>query len=273
MEGIADYEFIRPLGEGNHGSFFLAAKPPRLPIHAQHVAVKVLAGRATDEVFRRATKELRAFAAVRSPYLVSLYDAGQQEGVFYYAMEYCPLGSLAVPARPLSRAEVLRAVEHAALAVHALHEAGMVHRDIKPANVLLHESGAKLSDLGLAQLLQPGLTMSAMGPVGSVEFMDPALLKGGRPSRASDIWSLGATLHRGLTGSGLYGELAGGDALLALRKVLSSEPALDPSLDASAAALVSRCLSADPDERPESAAEVAAEIAALAGHEPPPRPA
>ena len=108
------------------------------------MAVKVLAGRATDDVFRRATKELRAFAAVRSPYLVSLYDAGQQDGVFYYAMEYCPLGSLAAPVQQMSRAEVFRAVEHAALAVHALHEAGIVHRDIKPANVLLYDGGAKL---------------------------------------------------------------------------------------------------------------------------------
>ena len=95
--------------------------------------------------------------------------------------------------------------------------------------------------------------MSAMGPVGSVEFMDPALLRGGRASSASDIWSLGATLHRALTDSGLYGELAAGDALLALRKVLSSEPAIDPSLDTATTALVARCLSTDPEQRPKRA--------------------
>jgi serine/threonine protein kinase len=103
-----------------------------------------------------------------------------------------------------------------------------------------------------------------MGPVGSVEFMDPALLTGGRASRASDVWSLGATLHRGLTGTGLYGELSDADALLALRKVLSSEPVIASSLDRDAATLISRCLATDAEQRPQSAAEVAAGISALA---------
>ena len=56
-------------------------------------------------------RELRAFAQVNSPYLVRVYDAVLQDS-FLYAMEYCPLGSLAAPARPLSRGEVLRAVAH-----------------------------------------------------------------------------------------------------------------------------------------------------------------
>ena len=253
MQGIADYTFVQSLGEGNHGTFHLAVTPARLPISAEFVAVKVLSGRASDEVFRRATKELRAFAAVRSPYLVSLYDAGQDQGAFYYAMEYCPLGSLASPTQALTRPTVLRAVEHAARAAHALHDAGVVHRDIKPANILLHESGAKLSDLGLAQLLEPGPTMSAMGPVGSLEFMDRALLQGAHPSAASDIWSLGATLHRALSGTGLYGQLPDDDALLALRKVLSTEPTMDPSLGGAAADLVRLCLSTDTINRPDAA--------------------
>ncbi len=263
MERIADYTLLRSLGEGNYGEFFLAAPPDRLNVTSEYVAVKVLAARTSEDAFRRATKELRLFAAVQSPFLVTLFDAGQEGETFYYSMEYFPMGSLGSPSRPLSRDEVLRAVANAARAAHALHEAGIVHRDIKPGNIMLHENGAKLSDLGLAQLVQPGLTVTGMGPIGSVEFMDPGIMKGARASRASDIWSLGVTLHRGLTGRGLYGELADNEPLLVMRKVLSSSPTIDPTLEAGAAALVAVCLSPDPADRPPTAAVVAERIEAL----------
>jgi eukaryotic-like serine/threonine-protein kinase len=257
VDRIADYHFVRSLGAGNHGSYYLAEKPARLPVSDAQVVVKVMSGRTSDETFRRATKELKAFAAVQSPYLVRLFDAGQESGVFFYAMEHLPLGSLAEPAKPLSQAEVRRAVAHAAMAAHALHEAGLVHRDIQPANVLLHADGAKLSDLGLAQVIQPGVTMTGMGAVASVEYVDPALLQGGRASAATDIWSLGITLHRALTGKGVYGELPDSDPLLALRRVLSSKPELEPELDLPTADLVRACLDPDPASRPRTAAEVA----------------
>jgi serine/threonine protein kinase len=263
MERIADYEFVRSLGEGNHGSYYLARTPKRLPVVDEVVAVKVMQGQTSEETFRRATKELRAFAAVSSPYLVKLYDAGQEGGVFFYAMEHLPLGSIAEPARPLTPAEVLRAVEHAARAAHALHESGLVHRDIQPANVLLHEDGAKLRDLGLAQLLQPGVTMTGMGSVSSVEYVDPSILQGDRASRASDVWSLGMTLHRAVTGRGVYGELPENDPLLALRRVLSSKPEVDASLDAPIAELVRRCLEPEPTRRPATALDVAIALADL----------
>jgi serine/threonine protein kinase len=163
----------------------------------------------------------------------------------------------------LTPAEVLRAVEHAARAAHALHESGLVHRDIQPANVLLHEDGGKLRDLGLAQLLQPGVTMTGMGSVSSVEYVDPSILQGDRASRASDVWSLGMTLHRAVTGRGVYGELPENDPLLALRRVLSSKPEVDASLDAPIAELVRRCLEPEPTRRPATALDVAIALADL----------
>ena len=141
MQGIADYEFLRSLGSGNHGQFFLARRPARLPIDVEYVAVKVLSGESTADTFRRATREMKAFASVRSPYLVTLYDAGQHDGIFYYSMEYLPEGSLAQPAHPLDQTAALRAVADAARAAAALHAAGIVHRDIKPSNVLLTTVG------------------------------------------------------------------------------------------------------------------------------------
>jgi serine/threonine protein kinase len=255
VQGIADYEFVRPLGSGNHGLFFLARRPQRLPVPDEYLAVKVLSGESTTDTFRRATREMQAFARVHSPYLVTLYDAGQHDGVFFYSMEYLPGGSLAEPTTPLTRSVGLRAVAHAARAVAALHAAGIVHRDVKPGNVLLHDGGGKLSDLGLSQVFTPGVTLTGMGPIGSVEYMDPVLIQGEPPTPDNDVWSLGVMAHRVGTGQGVYGDLPAGDGLLALRRIFSSPPQVSPDAPAPLAALVNDCL------RPVGERPTAAELA------------
>ena len=263
LEQIADYKFRRWLGEGNHGNFYLAETPARLQLDVELVVVKVLDGATSNDGFRRATRELRVFASIESPYLVTLFDAGQDGNSFFYAMEYFPKGSLAAPSTPLERSQVLRALTDAARAAHALHEAGVAHRDIKPDNIELHERGAKLSDLGMAQLLTPGLTVTGMGPIDSVEFIDPILISGGRASRATDIWSLGVVTHRAITGRGVYGDLPSDDPLLALRRVLSATPVLDSSLSPAEAELVSSCLAPEAGDRPPTAEDVAKRLEEL----------
>jgi eukaryotic-like serine/threonine-protein kinase len=264
-DGIADYQFIRMLGAGNHGVYYLAGRPERLGPGAELVAVKVLSGASSQDTFRRATRELAAFAAVSSPDLVTLYDAGQQGEELYYSMEYFPGGSLADPAQPPPDQAALAAVAGAARAAHALHEAGIVHNDIKPGNVMLpEEGGGKLADLGLSRVLTPGMTVSGLGSTASVEYLDPAVLRGQAPSRASDIFALGATLHRALAGEGLYGELPGDNALVAMRRVLSRQPVVSGTLDPAARDLVSDAISEDSARRPVTAQELAGRVEALA---------
>lgn len=265
MDHIADYQFSQTIGEGSNGAYYLAASPSRLGIAADHVAVKVLEVASGDDAFHRLTRELRTFAKVRSSHLITLYDAGQEAGRCYYAMEYCPQGSLAHPARELDRAARIAAVSDASRAAHDLHQAGIAHRAIKPSNILLTEAGAKLSDLGLVQTLAPGQTITGLGAVGSVEYLDPAIMRGERASRATDIWALGVTLHRVLTGTSVYGELPERDPLLAVRRVLSSPPTLDPSLSDAEAELIRRCFDKDLSARFTTAAEVADALDALEG--------
>lgn len=263
MQGVADYLFLRSLGEGIRSAFYLATPPPRLELESDVVGVKVLFGATNEDNLRRATRELRAFAAARSAHLVTLLDAGRQDDIFFYAMEYCPLGSLAAPARPLERREVVLAVAHAARGAHALHDAGLVHRSIKPANVLLHDSGARLADLGLVQALVPTQTMTGLGSIRAVEYVEPAMLSGQLASRASDIWSLGVTLHRALTGEGMYGEMPLKDPLLCVRKVLSGRRQLSQKLTAAERAVVARCVAQQPEERPRDALALANELEAM----------
>jgi serine/threonine protein kinase len=265
VDGIADYVFIRPLNEGNHGQYYLASPPARLGLEASNVVVKVVAGQTTQETFSKATRELKAFAAVRSPYLVRLYDAGQQNGTFFYAMEWLDRGSLAAPSTELSKDAARKAVADVARAAHALHEAGIVHQDIAPENVLLAEDGGRLADLGLAKVLQPGVTVTSLGSrsIGAVEYVDPAMLAGGQPSRQTDVYSLGMTLHRALAGSGMFGDISSAAPMMAMRAVLAGTPKLDPSLGPDEAALIKSCIDPDLSRRPRTALEVAERIDAL----------
>lgn len=262
---VADYEIVRLLGEGNHGRFYLARPPARLGLAEEFVALKVFGDRVGEQAYERGVRELRAFAAVRSPYLVRVFDAVLEDS-FVYAMEYFPLGSLAAPAQAPSRATALLALEHAARAAHALHEAGLAHGDVTPANVLLAgddaPTGGRLSDLGLARHLSPGSTLTGMGRASSVEFTDPDLLAGARPSRRTEVWSLGATIHRVLAGTGLFGELPDTQPLLAIRKVLSARPVVHPGLPPADAALVQDCL-AEGGARLGTAEQVADRLAGL----------
>jgi eukaryotic-like serine/threonine-protein kinase len=261
-DGIADYKFVRQLGTGSHGVFYLAHPPKRLPVATEFVAVKVLSG-SSEDVFRWAHRELAAFAAVSSPYLVTLYDAGQQGEDVYYSMEYLPDGSVAVPAEPLNRAKALRAIAQAARATHALHEAGIAHRDIKPGNVLLCPGGAKLADLGLSHVMRPGATVTRMGATGDIGYLDPGLIRGDRPSRASDVFSLGATLHYAVAGEGLYGPLPQDDPLLAVRRVISQPPTISAHVDPGVREVIAWAIAADPAQRPATALQLAERIEEL----------
>jgi serine/threonine protein kinase len=268
-DGIADYEFIRPLGVGSYGVFYLAYPPKRLPVSAEFVAVKVLSGASSQDVFRWAYRELAAFAAVSSPYLVTLYDAGQQGDEVFYSAEYLPGGSVAVPAEPLTRATALEAMAHAARAAHALHEAGIAHRDIKPGNVLLYPGGAKLADLGLSHVLRPGVTITRMGSAGDISYLDPGLIRGNRPSRASDVYSLGATLHYAVAGEGLYGPMPDDDPLLAVRRVISHPPVISARVDPDIREVIAWSTAVNPARRPATALQLAERIDELALASPP----
>lgn len=261
---IADYRVQRSLGYGNNGQVYLARPPRRLGLDEEFVAVKVFDGPCSDSSYERAVEELRVASAPGSPYLARVLEAALDGASFFYAMDYVPLGSLAAPGRPLSHNEVLLAVSHAASAAHALHEAGISHAAIKPQNVLVGARSALLADVGLGRFLRPGLTLTGVATAGAVAYLDPAVLRGQAPSRSSEVWALGATLHRALAGVGLYGELSDNEPLLAIRTVMSTTPMVADYLEPGAAALIRDCLDVA-DRRVRTADAVAQRLAGLAG--------
>lgn len=258
MTRVGDYQVLEAIGEGNSGTFYKARPPARLGLDVEFVTLKVMAGHATDKEFRQVANELRVFGAVRSEHLVSVYDAGQQNGRLFYAMGWYGEGSLDNPdVEPDTK---LTALIDAARGAHALHEVGVVHRDIKPSNIMLDNGRGRLGDLGLAQLLAPGMTTTGMGPIGSIEYMEPEVIWGERAARSSDIWSLGLTLHRVISGEGAYGVIPERNVLDAFRHVLHRRPEVSERLPAEFRPIVERAIAPERSERYQTAQELADDL-------------
>jgi len=266
MDGIGGYVFIREIGRGVHGRVFLA-KPTDRGDTGAGVAVKVLAAPAADGGFDAVVAELQAYAGVGSAKLLHLHDAGMEGTTVFYSMRHVPGGSLASPAKELPRRERVAAVARAARGAHELHDAGVVHRGIKPSNILLDAGGAVLAEPAVAHLLSRGGPLTGLGTRGDardLEFVDPLLMRGGVPGRASDIWALGITLHIALTGFGLYPALVSADPLVAARVFLRSKPQPDAELAATERTVVATALHRDLAQRYPTAEALAADIERLA---------
>ncbi len=261
---VADYQLVEVVHDGTTSRQYRAVPPPRLGLApGELVVIKLLEGTG-ERAFSRLSRLLQTFAAVQDPHLVRLLDAGQHEDVFFYATADWSDGSLARPRVPVGPARALAAVADLCHGAHALHEAGVAHRDISPATVLLHPAGAWLGGLDLARAAMGGGSVTSMAALQSVGYVDPACIRGEPPSRASDVYSIGATLHFALTWTPIHPNLPEDDAVMAVRRVLRDAPHLSPSLDPSAVQIIRACLNPDPLARPATALELVALLAGLA---------
>ena len=160
-------------------------------------------------------------------------------------------------------------VRQAALAAHALHEAGVIHRDIKPGNIVVTADGqqAVLMDLGLAQLADEveGRLTRTRQFVGTLRYASPEqVLAVGRLDRRSDVYSLGATLWELLTLRPIYGATDQTPTPDLMRRIQYEEPGRvrkhHPAVASDLEAIVAKCLEKDANRRYTSAAELAADL-------------
>lgn len=171
------------------------------------VAVKIDNRRIDDERNqRRFLREAKTAALVSThPGVVSLYDAGMTSDQHpYFVMELCAGGSLADQMRPggMPAVKLLDYGVKIAAALAAAHAAGVLHRDIKPANILLDAYGEpRISDFGLAALVEPGEDLSVTLEAFTPAYASPETFRYLEPTTRSDVWALGATLHALYTGT------------------------------------------------------------------------
>ncbi|MCA9079993.1 MAG: serine/threonine protein kinase [Planctomycetaceae bacterium] len=203
-ERVGPYQIESVLGAGGMGTVYLGR-------HVEsdlQAAVKVLpASMAREPGFvARFNREIEAMRQISNANenIVELYDSGEDQGTYYYAMEYVPgetLTSRLVREKRIQWREVIEIGVQICRALKAAHNAGIIHRDLKPSNLMLRDDGIiKLTDFGVAQVFASGKLTLTGGILGTAEYMSPEQAQGKRATRHSDIYSLGAVLYVMLTG-------------------------------------------------------------------------
>src|SRR5215211_8160106 len=200
---IAGYRIEERVGRGGMGVVYRAE---HLNLQ-RRAAIKIIApDLAESEGFReRFTREARMAAALQHPNIVTVYDAGEVDGTLYLAMQYIEGNDLAAMLRKDGRLRPYRAIDvirQVASALDAAHAQGLIHRDVKPANVLIEGRTAFLTDFGLTKRIegtQTNLT-KAGDVVGTIHYVAPEQIEGGRVDARTDIYSLGCLVYHCVTG-------------------------------------------------------------------------
>lgn len=270
---VGEYELGEKLGGGGMGVVY-RARHRRL---GKSVALKLLPGGTSEEPDRvgRFLREMQAIGALKHPNIVEAYDAGEQNGTVYLAMELIEgidLAQMVEQRGPLPVIEACELARQTALGLHYLNEHGLVHRDLKPANLMRTPDGTvKILDLGLARwrAAEAGaqaLTVSGLS-MGTPDFLAPEQVRDAAAVEGSaDLYGLGGTLFYLLTGKAPFAH-----RLSAYDKMNAhvSEPPPDlriqrPEVPPALADLVQQLLAKKPEDRPATAADVAAALAPFA---------
>ncbi|MBK7877296.1 MAG: serine/threonine protein kinase [Planctomycetes bacterium] len=233
--------------------------------------MKTLAPRLSSDAdfVRRFQAEARAAAALNHPNVVTVYDVGEQKGVHYLSMEYMDKGTLEDRIARGGRIpwqEVLDIARDAALGLAFAESRRIVHRDLKPANLMQNSAGqTKIADLGLATHVEAEEREAADKKVfGTLHFMSPEQARGERVDGRSDLYSLGATIYRLLTGHTAFD---GASAKEIGRAHVQEEPR--PLRDFAAdvpegvVAMVAKLMQKDPAARFQSAQDLVRELERL----------
>jgi len=222
---IGDYHILDVIGAGGMGQVYKA----RHRIMKRLLAIKIMhTARATNPTLvQRFYREVEAAARLSHPNIVTAYDAGETPGGLYLAMEYVDGVDLSVILRNVGALSVNQAINITLQVARGLayaHRHRVVHRDIKPGNLLLDRDGTvKILDMGLARFTEEEaaeVSLTMVGPLmGTVEYMAPE--HAANPKNAdhrSDVYSLGCTMYRLLTGRLPYGGETAVEKVIAQRE-------------------------------------------------------
>src|SRR5215217_5085451 len=231
------------VGSGGMSSVYRAFDPTL----ERWVAIKLMhRDISTDpDQLERFRREARAVAQLNHPHVVTVIDAGEDDGTPYIVLEFVEGETLKDRIRREDRLPVSEAVAYAIETGRALscaHEHKLVHRDIKPQNILIDRDGrAKLTDFGISRSLESqGLT--ATGRVlGTTDYVSPEQALGHDVTEQSDIYSLGIVLYEMLVGEAPFrADTQVAVAMKHVREPLPDVQRLRPEISAALAAVVER---------------------------------
>src|SRR5438034_7121347 len=268
INSIGKYEIRREIGRGAMGVVYEGYDPSiKRVVALKTIRADQLAGGDPAAVIARFRREAQAAGRLNHPNIVSIYDFGEDGGVWYIAMEFVQGRELKEYFETNERfkiADIVRIMGQILNALDYSHRQGVIHRDVKPANIfLLADGSVKVADFGIAHIESSNLTQ--VGTVmGTPSYMSPEQIMGLPVDGRSDLFSTGVVLYQFLTGERPFA----GSAATTMQKVLKEDPLppstlnvqLSPALDA----VVRKALAKRADERFQTAQEFAEALRAAA---------
>jgi serine/threonine-protein kinase len=251
---LGQYKRGRKLGEGGMGTVYEAHHA----LLRRPTAIKLMHS-ASPENMLRFEAEVQAMSELTHPNTVAVYDYGQSDGVFYYAMEYLGDGInlaqlIARGAQPAGR--VIHILEQVCGALAEAHARNLIHRDIKPANIILCERGlvpdvAKVVDFGLVK----EIAAASQVVVGTPHYLSPEQVLGHPITPAVDLYALGLVGYELLAGAKPFE----GKTIMeyATKHVAAAPRPLPEAVPSELAAIIMRCLEKEPERRFASATALA----------------
>lgn len=256
---LGRYEIVREIGHGAMGVVYEATDPTI----GRRIALKAIRfdgiGTTADEAARRFKNEARAAGGLNHPNIVTVYDAGEDNGNLFLAMEYIEGSTLDVvlkAQRTMSPAQAADIVRQICAGLDLAHFKGIVHRDIKPANVMLTGQGlVKITDFGIARA---GEVMTITGQViGTPNYMSPEQVLGKTLDGRSDLFSVGVMLYEMITGERPF---EGQSITTIMYKIVHETPIpprkLDSSIHPGLSAVIEKSLAKSPEERFQTGGEL-----------------
>ena len=268
---LGRYRIEREIGRGSMGTVYLGHDPQI----GRAVAIKTMAlsrefeGSELAEARARFFREAEMAGRLRHPDIVTIFDASEDQGLAFIAMEFVgghdllrytlPGTLLPVPVVLQTLARVARALAHA-------HREGVIHRDVKPANVMidLATGAVKVTDFGIARVADACRTRTGL-VLGTPSFMSPEQMVGRRVDGRTDLYSLGVMLFQLLTGALPHRS----DSMAALMSQIVNDTAPDvrslrPELSEALANVVALALEKRPEVRYADGQQFADDLLAVA---------
>lgn len=258
------YEIIEKVGNGGMATVYKAEDK----VLKRNVAVKILRDEfTTDEEFiKRFEIEAQSAARLVHPNIVSIFDVGVEENLYYIVMELIQgktLKEIIIEERgPLPWKWSVNVAIQIASALEMAHKNNIIHRDIKPHNIIITEDGiAKVTDFGIAKAVSNS-TITAFGTtIGSVHYFSPEHARGGFTDAKSDLYSLGVVMYEMVTGKVPFDADTPVSVALKHMQEDPEEPIeLNPNLPGAVNKIIMKALKKDTTLRYQTASEMLSDL-------------